>query len=276
MPSIGGYRRYVFRLLLTRRWLAWLAVAAVWGVACLFLGRWQWHRYESKHTLQQQMNDNYNATPVGIRTLLPSRSTPVSDTTEWRQVRLVGHYDAAHRVLVRNRPKNGNYGYEVVVPFRLKDGSNVLVDRGWIPNGPTAAAPASVPPAPKGRTTVTGWLRPPEGNLHKQHVKGQVASINLAQIHRVSTVSSDFDAYVLMRHEKTTQTAPEKRPQPLPEPDPGHYAGINLSYAIQWWIGMVAGLAFVLLRARREHLDATRGPRPPKPKKVRIWDEEDA
>ncbi len=266
----------MFRLLLTRRWLAWLALAAIWGIACLFLGRWQWHRWESKHTLQQQMSDNYNATPVGITTVLPSRTTAVTNSTEWKQVRLVGHYDAAHRVLVRNRPNNSNYGYEVIVPFQLKNGGNVMVDRGWIPNGRTASAPSSVPPTPKGRVTVTGWLRPPESDLDKPPVPGQVASIYLPDIARVSGIHSDFRAYVLMRHEKTAAGTSPARPQALPKPDPGHYAGINLSYALQWWFGAVAGFGVVFLRARREHLDEVRGPRPPKPKKVRIWDEEDA
>ena len=71
-------------------------------------------------------------------------------------------------------------------------------------------------------------------------------------------------------------------------------AGINLSYAIQWWLGIVAGYAFVLMRARREYLDgletadpASAGevqaqegataarPRREKKRKQRIWDEED-
>jgi len=271
----GGYRQNVLRLLMTRRWLAWLAVAAVWGVACFFLGRWQWHRYESKHTLQHQMNDNYNATPASIQSLLTSPSSQVTSDDEWRQVRLVGTYDAKHRVLVRNRPNNGNYGYEVVVPFHLKSGGNILVDRGWIPNGENASAPDSVPPTPTRRITVTGWLRPPEKDLGRQPVPGQVASINVPDITEITGVKT-YDAYVLMRHEKTTAGTTPKRPQPLPKPDPGNYAGINLSYAIQWWLGMVAGLAYVLLRCRREHLDEVRGPREPKPKKVRIWDEEDA
>ena len=48
------------------------------------------------------------------------------------------------------------------------------------------------------------------------------------------------------------------------------------SYALQWWFGAIAGLTFVLLRARREHLDSIGRVKAPKPAKVRIWDEEDA
>ncbi|WP_186526027.1 SURF1 family protein [Leekyejoonella antrihumi] len=265
----------MLRLLMTRRWLAWLAVAAVWGVGCFYLGRWQWHRYESKHTLQHQMNDNYNGTPASIASLLPSESSVVTSDKQWRQVRLLGTYDASHRVLVRNRPNNGNYGYEVVIPFRLKSGANILVDRGWIPNGNNASAPNSVPPTPTGQVTVTGWLRPPEQKLNHQPVAGQVPSINLADIKAVTGLDT-YNAYVLMRDEKTAAGVTPPRPQALPKPDPGSYAGINMSYAFQWWLGMVAGFAYVVLRCRREHLDEVNGPREPKLKKVRIWDEEDA
>ena len=111
---------------------------------------------------------------------------------------------------------------------------------------------------------------------------------------------------------------PPPRPAALDKPSQGMAAGINLSYALQWWLGAIAGYAFVLLRARREHLDAldaqseldaadggapggesaradevaaageasdrvpatsTRPSRPPRakrPRKQRIWDEEDA
>ena len=84
------------------------------------------------------------------------------------------------------------------------------------------------------------------------------------------------------------------RPQALERPSQGMAAGINLSYAIQWWLGIVAGYAFVLMRARREYLDgletadpASAGevqahdgataarPRREKKRKQRIWDEED-
>ena len=38
----------MIRTLLTRRWLAALAVAALFATACVFLGRWQWSRHEYK------------------------------------------------------------------------------------------------------------------------------------------------------------------------------------------------------------------------------------
>ncbi|UIJ33890.1 SURF1 family protein [Allobranchiibius sp. GilTou73] len=272
----------MIRLLLTRRWLAWILVAVVWGIGCFFLGRWQWHRWESKHGAQQQVSQNYNAPPRSLTSIVPTRTSQLPANRQWAQVRLTGHYLPAARILVRNRPDNGNFGYEVLVPF-VQDGGagTVLVDRGWVDNGANASTPAYVPPAPSGTSTVLGWLRPTEDSLGRAPVKGSVASINPGDVTAQTRVATYTHVFVRMRSERTATGAVPARPAPLDKPDPGSYAGINLSYALQWWLGMVAGLAFVLFRARQEHRDAelesgATPPKPPRVKKVRIWDEEDA
>lgn len=266
-----------------RRWLTWLLVATIWGVGCFFLGLWQWHRFSDKHAAQEQLHVNYDASPVPL-------ADAVGTGRDWLRVTMTGTYAADQQVLARNRPNDGDFGYEVLVPLRLTspaDGaSTVIVDRGWVPNGKTASAPDSVPAVPSGRVTVVGWLRPFEPNLGKPAVAGQVASIYLPDIVSAAGLSAPdvvASTFVLMQSERTSAGASPARPAALPEPDPGSYAGINLSYAIQWWIGMVAGYGFVFMRARRELRDergadqpGPTSPRPAKSKKVRIWDEEDA
>nr|WP_246336420.1 SURF1 family protein [Flexivirga oryzae] len=251
-----------------------MLVAVVWAVACVFLGRWQWHRYEGKKLSQHQLTDNYNAKPVGVTSILPERTTALTPQDTWKQVALRGHYVSSERLLVRNRPNDGYYGYEVVVPFRQTDGRTVLVDRGWINNGRTAAAPAAVPPAPGGTITVVGWLRPGEAVKDNSSVPGQISSINLPRVATLTQQPVLTGGYVLMRSEKPAAAATHHGLASLPKPSPGEYAGVNLSYALQWWFGAVAGLVFYVVRLRREELEADET-RPAKPKKVRIWDEED-
>lgn len=276
----------MIRLLLTRRWLTWILVAVVWGVGCFFLGRWQWHRWESKHNAQQEVSQNYNAAPRALPSVVPTRNAPLPKSAQWTQVRLTGHYLQDATILVRNRPDNGYFGWEVLVPFVPDDGSTtVLVDRGWVANGINAATSAAVPPAPSGPSTVIGWLRPTESSRNKAPVPGSVDSINSADVTALTKVSTYRSTYVEMRSERTAAGSVPARPAPLDTPDPGSNAGINLSYALQWWAGMVGGMLFVLFRARREHRDvllesgelsAEEVRRISKPKKVRIWDEEDA
>lgn len=276
----------MIRLLLTRRWLTWILVAVVWGVGCFFLGRWQWQRWESKHNAQQEVSQNYNAAPRALPSVVATSNAPLPARAQWTQVRLTGHYLTDATVLVRNRPDNGYFGWEVLVPFVPDDGSaSVLVDRGWVANGVNAATSAPVPPAPSGPSTVIGWLRPTEASRHKAQVAGSVDSINTADVTALTQVATYRYTYVEMRSERTATGAVPARPAPLDKPNPGSNAGINLSYALQWWAGMIGGIAFVFFRARREHRDillesgelsAEEVRRISKPKKVRIWDEEDA
>ncbi len=266
---------------MTRRWLVWILVAVVWGVGCFFLGQWQWGRWSSKHSAQQEVSRNYNAQPRGLSSFAPTRGSQLPKNREWSQVRLTGHYLAGTTVLVRNRPANGNYGYEVLVPFVQADGAGtVLVDRGWVDNGANATTSAPVPSAPSGASTVIGWIRPTESSLNRAPVSGSVASINPADVAAQTKIATYTKVYVRMRSERTATGVVPRAPTPLDVPTPGSYAGINLSYALQWWLGMVAGLAFVLMRARREHRDSLieSGDLPPtakRVKKVRIWDDED-
>lgn len=256
--------------------MTWLLLSILAGVVSYYLGMWQWGRYESKSLLQHQVSDNYNATPKPIGVVLPTEQSTLNKRDKWTQVKLTGSYDSSKLLLVRNRPNDTYYGYEVVIPFEQTDGSTVLVDRGWIPNGNTAAAPNSIPPTPSGTVTVIGWVQPGEANEEKKPVPGQVASINIPEIEQITGETMYSQVYVLMRSETTASGASPARPDPLPAPDPGSYAGINFSYALQWWAAMIGGVIFVLERCRREHDEMVNGPRAKRPKKVRIWDEEDA
>lgn len=291
----------MLRTLTSRRWLIWLLVATVWAVLCIFLGRWQWGRWEEKSVIQDRVDANYNSAPADIRELTGVKQ-PIRKQDEWRQVKMSGHYEPT-TLMVRNRPgPDGDYGYQTVNVF-VSNGLRVVVDRGWVPNGTTAKAPQSVPAAPKGDLTVIGWVRPTEKSLGRSEVPGQLASIAVSDVERV-TGKPVAASYVRMRSEKLANGAVPPRPAALDRPSQGQAAGINLSYALQWWLGAIAGYAFVLLRARREYLDEQllanedaepgrsaaqaddAGPQHPadvrttkrttkRPKKQRIWDEED-
>lgn len=268
----------MLRRLFTRRWLTWLLIALIWAAASVFLGRWQWHRYEAKSLSQHQLTDNYNAKPVGITSILHDRDTKLTADDTWRQVKLVGHYEPTKKLLVRNRPNNGTFGYELVIPFQQTDGPTVLIDRGWLNNGRTAAAPTAVPPTPSGTLTVIGWLKPGEHATGDERVQGQIASIDLNSVATRSNDDLMTGAYVLMRSEKPAPAATRHGLAPLPKPTPGTYAGINLSYALQWWAAAIGGILLMLHRCWKEEQEAVNGPKtgkPRKPKKVRIWDEED-
>ena len=276
----------VLKVVLSRRWLTALAIAAIFALACVFLGRWQWHRHEDKAARAERIDSHYSASPVPLAKAMPGPGISLPRSREWTLVTAKGHYAAAQAMLVRNRPNNGVYGYEIVVPLRLADGTYLLVDRGWIPNGRTAAEPSRTPETPAGEVTVTGWLRPGEPSLGRHMSNGQLASINLAEA-SAQTGTSLYGAYLIRRAEAGRPGEHIESPQALESPDTGQ--GPHLAYALQWWLAAPVGFALVFVGARREHLESqelpgpapggapapARAARPAKVKKTRIWDEED-
>ena len=273
----------MLKVVISRRWLTALAVAAIFAVACVYLGRWQWSRHEDKAARAERINSHYFASPVPLSNVLPGSDAILPPAKEWSRVSATGRYAAPSLMLVRNRPNNGVFGYEVVVPLELADGTSLLVDRGWIPNGRSAAEPSKVPATPAGVVTVTGWLRLGEPSLKRQMPAGRLASINLAET-RAQTGASLYGAYLIMGGEVGPPGEQIVRPQALEEPDTGE--GPHLAYALQWWLAAPVGFALIFVGVRREHLEGFKPTQPPrdgapvpstplKAKKTRIWDEED-
>lgn len=270
---------------MSRRWLTALLVAAIFAVACVFLGRWQWHRHEEKAAKAQRINGHYFANPVPLSRVMSDPIANLPRAQEWTQVTATGRYAASSLLLVRNRPHQGVFGYEVVVPLVLADGRSLLVDRGWIPNGRSAATPSSVPPTPLGEITVTGWLRVGEPSLGREMPKGQLASINLAEAGE-QTGTSPYGAYLSLSKEAGSPGQHILRPLPLEKPDTDE--GPHLAYALQWWLAAPVGFVLVVVGARRDQLEASQPltpapapggaaglPQPSRAKRTRIWDEED-
>ena len=261
-------------MLTSRRWLGALGVALAFAVAAYFLGQWQWHRYEAKSARADRINAHYDAKPRPVADVLDTSPMPLAE--EWTRVSMQGRYAADQTLLVRNRPFDGAYGYEVLVPFVDTSGSTVLVDRGWVLNADDAETLPDVVPAPTGTVTVTGWLRRSEPSLGKTLPAGQLASINLQEASR-QVGSPLLGAYVVMGVERLRDGTAPDRPTALEPPDTD--LGPHQAYAFQWWLAMVAGFVLVWFGARREYLDGDDAPEqavPARPKKVRIWDEEDA
>ncbi|PRY61599.1 cytochrome oxidase assembly protein ShyY1 [Knoellia remsis] len=260
----------VLRRLLTPKWLGALVLAVIWAVACYHLGHWQYGRHEYKVQRNALIDAHYRATPVPVTDVLSDE--PVDRATEdWTRVSMSGTY-AGEQVYVRNRANNSVYGYEVIAPLRLSDGRTVVVDRGWVENSARGAnVLPEVPPAPGGTVDVTGWVRPLENTQDKKLPDGQVASIAKPDV-EAAWDTNVLDGYVVLENERTADGTTPPRPQPLEYPD--RSLGPNQAYAFQWWTSMPVGLLLIFFGIRRE-LRAEDPNRPVKPKKTRIWDEED-
>ena len=140
-------------------------VAAVAMLGLLIgLGRWQWGRAEEKDALQREFSVRAADQPMRLGDSFGWVS-PASDASlaamRFARVRVQGTYDDRHQYLLDNRVHGGVAGYHVLTALRLEDGASaVLVNRGWVPVGPSRARLPPIP-APGSRVTVEGLLSPP-------------------------------------------------------------------------------------------------------------------
>jgi cytochrome oxidase assembly protein ShyY1 len=232
--------RSAIALLREPLWRRLVVAVVLLSVAFFFLGRWQLGRHETRVARNRLINAGYTAAPVAVTDVLPSPGSTLSPAREWAQVRLTGAYEPDRQVLVRNRPLDGAFGYEVIVPLRLPSGAALLVDRGWLPPGEDFVRPATVPPPPSGQVTAVVRVRPGEPPLDRAPPPGQELRIDLARLAAVAGGTVYRGAYGVLASESP---APAAAPAPLPRPDED--LGPHLAYAVQWWIGDVA--AYVLL-----------------------------
>ena len=116
------------------RWLP--PLAAIIGVALTAsAGVWQLDRAHQKERAQEVYDKSVSDAPV--------RLTAASARTEglrMRRVEAEGEFISKNVVLLDNKTRNGEVGYEVIMPLRIGASSmHVLVNRGWIAAGPDRA-----------------------------------------------------------------------------------------------------------------------------------------
>jgi cytochrome oxidase assembly protein ShyY1 len=220
----------VYRFLISRRWLAWFALVTALAAACAALGMWQLERRNAVVADIGRIQANYEQSPVPYEEATADFAT-YDPLREWTPVKLTGEYDTAGQVVVRNRPMNGQPGYEVLTPLRLADGTAVIIDRGWLPIGnDNPGRPDSVPAPPEGTVTVTARIKPGEPAVNRGAPEGQVASIDLKGYAATLGYPVRTGAYGLMAAE---DPAPEIAPAQFPKPSLNE--GPHLSYSLQWF-----------------------------------------
>ncbi|MFT4029099.1 MAG: SURF1 family protein [Protaetiibacter sp.] len=249
-----------------RRWGGYLALTIVFAVACGLLSWWQWARRAETAAENLRVERNYDAEPVAISEVLPSLTT-WDDDDEWTRVELHGEYLVNEQLLVRNRVLGGLPGFEQLVPFRLDDGTVVVLDRGWLPLGDGQdALPDAVPQPAAGEVSVIARLRGAEPALPGRTAPaGQISSIDVATIVDQLGLDGYTAAYGVVASED-----PAGDGMPAAAPRPEEDEGMHLSYALQWIaFGVLAfvGLFWAWRRERRiaalppEQQAAARAPR---------------
>jgi surfeit locus 1 family protein len=226
----------MFSKLLTPKWIfTTLLVLAAIGVLAR-LGIWQLDRLELRRAFNAHYVEVMQMPPLEIRT------APAEDlsTMEYRAATVTGVYDYEHQVALRNRYNDLVFGYHLLTPLILSDGSAILVDRGWIPaSGNETPADWRKYDQP-GEQTISGILRlggePEMGGVPDPELaKGQIRlefwnNVNLARI------QSQIPTPLLPVFLQPDQPANNSQPPIIPaRPEIEITEGPHFGYALQWF-----------------------------------------
>ncbi|WP_344106862.1 SURF1 family protein [Nocardiopsis rhodophaea] len=245
----------MFRVLFSSRMLAFHALVLLIVPSFIWLGFWQLGRWEEKQAAADLQQANIESTPVPVEKLTEV-GTDVDRDDRWKPVEATGTYDAEHELLVRNRDGSRGVGLYVLTPLVTDAGPALLVNRGWVPMPATATSQPDVPPPPTGEVTVTGRIQysetPQNTGIRERGglPEGQIMIID------VDKIAADLPYPVYGGFAELTDQDPPSDPAPERVAAPETNMGMNLSYAVQWWVFTVVAIVGWIFLMRRELRDA--------------------
>lgn len=120
----------IFRSMFSRHWLLTTMLVVAGAAVCARLGIWQLDRLAQRRAFNAHIMSVEAMPPLELNAEIPTDLTGM----EYRSVVVHGTYDFANQVALRNQFHDNAYGYHLLTPLLLDNGSAVMIDRGWIPS----------------------------------------------------------------------------------------------------------------------------------------------
>lgn len=237
----------------SKRWIGYFALLGIFSVTCVLLGNWQFARRAEAQAEIVRIDTNYDAKPIALESVMEPSDRFVDDEHKWLPVTMTGTYLADQQMVVRNRPFETKIGFNLIAPLRLEDGTIFMIDRGWVPAGPSAESPESVPEPPAGPVTVTVRLKAGEpvipGRVSSSDDSGTIslATVNLAEIGAILGAPMYISAFGQLISEEPSTEHGELATRPERDEGP------HLSYALQWYVFIAIAAAGTIYGARMEY-----------------------
>lgn len=226
------------------RWiLSHLFVLAL-VVTFVNLGFWQLRRLDERKTYNALVESRQQLPVAPIAELVPDgpgATTEQIDDVVYRPVTVTGTYATDQQVLVRNRTFNEIPGFWVLTPLVQRDGTAVVVNRGWVPFATTNPdGPWSDFDPPTGEVTVQGKIQASQVRSTgliggpKDADEGRLTTLSRVDIGRLQ---QQVDEPLLpVSLDLTAQDPAQVGALPAPVPPPDLSEGPHLNYAGQWFI----------------------------------------
>lgn len=228
------------------RSLFWPTLWSAFGLVLLLaLGSWQVQRLGWKEGLIAERNTALAAAPVPL-----PKDLDAARALEFHPVRAAGQFLNDHELDLNAQSLRGDPGFHIVTPFRLEDGSILLVDRGFVPTArqsPATRAAGEI----AGPTTVVGLLRFPEPpgwfTPPNEPQKNSWFSIDIPAMAAAAGVGNALPFYV------DAGKTPNPGGWPLGGQTITDLPNNHLQYAITWY-ALAAALVVVYIRFARRRL----------------------
>ena len=114
--------------------VSWATLFTIAGLTILIgLGSWQIQRMSWKEDVLATINKEYERDPYSNPISKERLMTLPDDPEElvFERGTISGRFLNEKDVAIISRTYEGNPGYHIITPFQLKDGSVILVNRGW-------------------------------------------------------------------------------------------------------------------------------------------------
>ena len=240
----------------SRKWIITTLLVLAGGAFCVRLGIWQLDRLEQRRAFNAHVENMWATEPL----MLDGRSSEDLTTMEYRAVTVSGRFDFENQVALRNRYFQNVYGYHLLTPLLLDDGSAVLVDRGWIPaDGNDSPAAWRVYDQP-GSVTIQGQIRlgqakPDLGGIPDPTLTPGQTRLDFWNIVNLERIQAQVP-YPLLDVFIQPDVDPDDLEPPVPyQPEIELTEGPHLGYAGQWFTFatiLVLGYPFYLRKQLEE------------------------
>jgi cytochrome oxidase assembly protein ShyY1 len=211
----------MFKNLIKPRWIALTLFLLILIYLFIRLSNWQFDRYDQRVLRNESTNVALSLAPKKIDSV-----SQMSGLKQWEKIELTGSFLSDQSKLVRKQYLENNLGFWVITPFKIQNGENILVNRGWIPIGSSASSNQSIPLAPVGTVNLEGYLQTFNESITqpKDLPLNQVNTIDYKYFE--SAIANNFYVQLANSSPMDNQVAII----PLPELSNGPH----FSYAIQW------------------------------------------
>jgi len=199
------------------------------------LGFWQLDRADQKRVLQADYDQRIEAPPLTISDIKDQSI----EVLRFHSLKVTGHFDNQHTLLLDNQYKDQQLGYRVLTPMILKNNNKgILINRDFVPRGHDRKKIPIIHPV-EGETTIVG-------NIIFPSSKQLMLSDHWQEDNRIQTID-------IKRIEATTNlklypfVLQLEATPPINMPPSKH-----LGYAVQWFaLAATLVVIYISLNVRR-------------------------